>query len=91
MLKACVVCGAPSDQARCPAHRYTRQRGSQARKQRQRIIERDNYQCRYCHRYLNGTDDTHVDHIIPLSKGGDESDMNKQTLCAECNLAKGDA
>lgn len=33
--------------------------------------------------------DLHVDHIIPLSKGGRTSTHNAQVLCKTCNLAKG--
>ena len=31
----------------------------------------------------------HIDHIVPLSKGGKTTLDNLQTLCAECNLGKG--
>lgn len=89
MLKACVVCGTPSDQPRCPEHRYERDRSPAARMQRQRIIERDRYRCQRCGTYLTGARDTHVDHVIPLAKGGNETDQNKQTLCATCNQRKG--
>lgn len=33
--------------------------------------------------------ETHVDHIIPKSKGGNGSPGNGQVLCRECNLKKG--
>ena len=28
---------------------------------------------------------TEVDHIVPLSMGGDDSDENKQLLCSDCH------
>lgn len=42
--------------------------------------------CTYC-----GTDiseDWHVDHIVPLSRGGSNWPDNLQCLCAPCNLSK---
>jgi 5-methylcytosine-specific restriction endonuclease McrA len=91
MLKACVVCGTASDQARCIEHRYTRDRSRNARRQRQRIIERDGYQCQHCGRLLSGGRDTHADHIVPLAKQpGPRADHELQTLCDECNQLKGD-
>jgi uncharacterized protein RhaS with RHS repeats len=34
--------------------------------------------------------ETHVDHKIPQSKGGDGSPSNGQVLCRDCNLKKSD-
>lgn len=89
MLKACTVCGAPSDQARCPEHRYTRDRSRKARAQRMRVIERDGFLCQRCGKRLSGGRDTHVDHIVRLADGGSEHDSNKQALCSSCNQQKG--
>lgn len=30
-----------------------------------------------------------IDHIIPLSQGGTDTDDNRQTLCAPCHVEKG--
>lgn len=32
----------------------------------------------------------HIDHIVPVSKGGQDIDDNKQLLCGHCNSIKGD-
>jgi len=61
-------------------------------KMRLRILKRDFYRCVKCgrspatHRGIV----LHIDHIIPFSKGGDNSFGNLQTLCNKCNLGKAD-
>ena len=47
-----------------------------------RIRKRDGYRCKNC-----GTSgvELHVHHIVPLSKGGTNSDGNLATLCNECH------
>lgn len=54
---------------------------------RYQVLERDR-RCLLCGAT---TDDTklHVDHIIPWSQGGPTELDNLQTLCARCNLGKG--
>lgn len=55
------------------------------RLQRQRILERDEHQCQHC----TATDALCVDHVLPISRGGDSSDGNLQILCSACNTKKG--
>lgn len=55
------------------------------RTQRARIFERDGYKCVIC----NVKDSLCIDHILPVSRGGDSSDENLQTLCMSCNTKKG--
>ena len=55
------------------------------RNQRQRILERDKYVCQSC----GATDNLCIDHIMPVSCGGDSSDENLQALCGSCNTKKG--
>ena len=46
-------------------------------------------QCARCKCDLSKVDEVHIDHIIPISKGGGEEENNKQLLCKRCNLSKG--
>lgn len=48
------------------------------------ILQRDNYQCRYC-----GKKAVTVDHVIPKSKGGTENSDNLVACCKSCNSIKG--
>ena len=54
------------------------------------VLKRDNFKCRTCGR--SPANDTgvilQVDHIIPVSKGGETIPGNLQTLCRDCNLGK---
>jgi len=53
---------------------------------RHRIMRRDNYSCAYCGSKKSLT----IDHIIPKSKGGDNTWKNLVTCCLPCNFKKGD-
>jgi hypothetical protein len=58
---------------------------------RWQVLDRDNFRCISCGlspAIASGTI-LHVDHIKPWSKGGETVLENLQTLCATCNLGKG--
>jgi hypothetical protein len=53
--------------------------------QRRRIYERDGQKCLIC----GSSENLHIDHIIPVSRGGTSDDGNLRTLCKDCNVSKG--
>ena len=56
------------------------------------VLIRDNCLCRMCGASpaKDPAVTLHVDHIVPWSKGGQTVLGNLQTLCATCNIGKGD-
>ncbi len=54
---------------------------------RETVITRDNGRCRACG--IGDRDALQCDHILPESKGGDDSLGNLQALCGVCNNRKG--
>ena len=61
------------------------------------IFNRDNWRCRQCGKPtpkrirgkgLNNSPE--LDHIVPISKGGEHTRSNTQCLCRACNIKKGD-
>ncbi|WP_420869110.1 HNH endonuclease [Citrobacter meridianamericanus] len=70
-------------EAYAPVVKYPRKKISPT--VRLRIYERDKFRCKHC-----GTnEDLTIDHIKPVSRGGDHEDENLQTLCRTCNCRKG--
>jgi 5-methylcytosine-specific restriction endonuclease McrA len=59
------------------------------------ILKRDNWTCQCCgikvhDEKISNETKAHIDHIIPISKGGHSEPFNLQTLCRTCNLSKSD-
>jgi hypothetical protein len=52
------------------------------------ILKKSNFKCVLCNADLMEKE-PHIDHIIPLYKGGGSETSNLQALCWECNLKKG--
>ena len=52
----------------------------------QALFKLQNGRCAYCGRRLSTY---HVDHILPLIKGGSNEPRNLQLTCSKCNLTKG--
>ena len=53
------------------------------------VLEKDNFTCQYCG--AKSVDDNvllEVDHIVPVSKGGDNNIENLVTSCKKCNIGK---
>ena len=54
------------------------------------ILKRDRFKCVICGRSAKDGVKLHVDHIIPVSKGGKTEYSNLRTLCDACNFGKRD-
>lgn len=52
------------------------------------VFSRDGYTCRYCGRNPSEVKLV-IDHVIPVSKGGENGKDNLATSCSECNSGKG--
>jgi hypothetical protein len=60
-----------------------------------KVFIRDGWRCQLCHKKLRRVDRGSIkdvapelDHIIPLSKGGEHSYRNTQCICRKCNSEK---
>lgn len=53
------------------------------------IFKRDNFTCQYCGEYAPNVI-LQIDHVIPVSKGGNNSIDNLKTACTKCNSGKHD-
>lgn len=57
------------------------------RENRLKVYDRDEYKCRYCEKQLTRFTAT-LDHVIPVSSGGNNSLENLVTACLDCNSRK---
>lgn len=64
------------------------QRKLMTKKLRTRIKKFNNYTCQNCGKYMPDEVGLHIDHIIPVSKGGKSVASNLQVLCSKCNGRK---
>jgi 5-methylcytosine-specific restriction endonuclease McrA len=58
-----------------------------ARVSRAYIIERDGGRCHIC-RKKPAPEDIHLDHLVPLSCGGEHTPENLRVACASCNMSR---
>ena len=54
------------------------------------ILKRDNFACAICGATSKLGARLHIDHIVPISKGGKSVPENLRTLCERCNVGKSD-
>lgn len=65
-------------------YNYVKFRFHKLKINRNRLFRRDNYSCVYCGNKRNLT----VDHVIPKSRGGQNTWLNLVTCCSHCNRVK---
>jgi 5-methylcytosine-specific restriction endonuclease McrA len=68
--------------------RYDRAPRVSVRLTRRNLMLRDEFQCQYCARRPSHRD-LNVDHVVPRSRGGEDSWDNLVVSCRSCNLRKG--
>lgn len=66
-----------------------RHRREQSGMRRLRIYIRDKFRCQYCGDKKPAAELT-LDHVLPRSRGGDNSPVNIVTACLQCNSRKRD-
>ena len=69
-------------------NRYIKFRFSYMSCNRVNVLWRDNHRCQYCGNIFN-TEKLTLDHVMPKSRGGDNSWENLVTACKKCNQRKG--
>lgn len=57
---------------------------------RGRVFEKSNGKCAYCDSQLIESGNWHVDHVVPISRGGADEIENMVAACHRCNTKKSD-
>jgi hypothetical protein len=70
------------------AMRHEIKRESVSKRLRFEILKRDSFCCQYCGRRSAPGIQLHVDHVIPVCKGGATIYLNLVTACGDCNAGK---
>jgi 5-methylcytosine-specific restriction protein A len=52
---------------------------------REKILIRDNNRCRLCKYRFNESYSVQIHHVVPVSHGGDDNELNLCTLCKDCH------
>lgn len=97
--KACVVCGRPSRESRCPDHRrtpgarkppaYRTYRGTaRFRRVRELVWERDGGRCGRCGRLVTEGEKWDLGHLVPHHQGGPFEADNLRVEHVGCNRAQ---
>ena len=85
-----LVCAmAQGEKAISEQERRRQERAKVTPKLRYNVLKRDGFRCVRCGASASDGAKLHVDHIIPVSRGGKTEMSNLQTLCEACNLGKG--
>lgn len=82
------LCGTPEYQKACSARRRARKRAAGGSHTAEDILVlrlSQNNRCLYCEKPLS---DYHVDHMVPLARGGSNGRENICLACPDCNLKK---
>lgn len=83
----CKDCAKPA-RAAVASRRRKRVVGSYRAEDVHKIYAKQGGLCTRCNRFLAWTG-YHVDHVVPIAKGGLNVAANLQLLCPRCNLRKG--
>lgn len=81
-----------SERCNSAAHNATRKAswkigGRQERVSRAYIIDRDGSRCHACGKKCK-PEEIHLDHLVPLARGGTHAPENIRVACARCNLSR---